>query len=85
MGEWEWSDAKAGSSGSLFMAIVLLSLRNCMLVKVKSQSNCPPNYEIINFLFEVPYLRSSSLVALCDRDLFFLPVSGRKICSSSGI
>lgn len=42
-------------------------------------SNCPPNYKIINFLFEVPYQCSSSLVALCDRDLFFLPVSGRKM------
>lgn len=42
-------------------------------------SNCPPNYKRIHFLFEVPYLCSSSLVALCDRDLFLLPVSGRKI------
>lgn len=42
-------------------------------------SICPPNYKIINFLFEVPYLYSSSLVALCERDLFLLPVSGRKI------
>lgn len=55
-----------------FMAVMLLSLRDWMLVNVKSPSNCPPNYKIIKFLFEVPYLRSSFLVALRDRDLFFL-------------
>lgn len=62
-----------------FLVLLLLSLRSWMLVNVKSLSNCPPNYKRIHFLFEVPYLCSSSLVALCDRDLFLLPVSGRKI------
>lgn len=48
-------------------------------MNVKSLSNCPPNYKIINFLFELPYLCSSASVALCDRDLFLFAVSGRKI------
>lgn len=62
-----------------FRVPVLLSLRNWMLVNVKSLSNRPPNYKIMIFLFEVPYLHSSSVVAWCDRDLSLLPVSGRKV------
>lgn len=70
---------KQGAVVAGFTIVVLLSLSNWMLVNVNSLSNCPSNYKIINFPFEVPYLRSCSLVALCDRDLFLLPVSGRKI------
>lgn len=79
MGKWERDDAKAGSSGSWIYDSSAPVLEQLMLVNVNSLSDCPSNYKIINFPFEVPYQCSSSLVALCDRDLFLLPVSGRKI------
>lgn len=84
MGKWEWGDARAESSGSWISSLGAPVLE--LDVNVKSLSNCPPNYKRIHFLFEVPYLCSSSSVALWDRDLFLLPVSGRKsVCSSLGI
>lgn len=82
MREWENGSGMMPKQGAMvagFTIVVLLSLSSWMLVNVNSLSDCPSNYKIINFPFEVPYLRSSSLVALCDRDLFLLPVSGRKI------
>lgn len=49
--------------------VVLLSLRNWMLVNVKSLSNCPSNYKIIFFLKCL--ICVALLWLLCVTEIFF--------------